>query len=129
MSELFFGGCCDDNDTLKTINDLFNEYGYLCDTHTAVAMNVYKQYVEKTGDDIPTVIASTASPYKFANSVLLAVSDEKGESEFDTVRVLSDVTKTEIPTPIKALETATVRFKEIREKDDMLNAVYSALNI
>ncbi|MBR5223840.1 MAG: threonine synthase [Clostridia bacterium] len=129
MSELFFGGCCDDNDTLKTINDLFNEYGYLCDTHTAVAMNVYKQYVEKTGDDIPTVIASTASPYKFANSVLSAVSDQKGDSEFDTVRVLSDVTKTEIPTPIKALETATVRFKEIREKDDMLNAVYSALNI
>ncbi len=129
MSELFFGGCCDDNDTLKTINDLFNEYGYLCDTHTAVAMNVYKQYVEKTGDDIPTVIASTASPYKFANSVLSAVSDQKGDSEFDTVRVLSDVTKTEIPTPIKALEAATVRFKEIREKDDMLNAVYSALNI
>lgn len=129
MSELFFGGCCDDNDTLKTINDLFNEYGYLCDTHTAVAMNVYKQYVEKTGDDIPTVIASTASPYKFANSVLSAVSDQKGDSEFDTVRVLSEVTKTEIPTPIKSLEAATVRFKEIREKDDMLNAVYSALNI
>ncbi len=129
MSELFFGGCCDDNDTLKTINDLFNEYGYLCDTHTAVAMNVYKQYVEKTGDDIPTVIASTASPYKFANSVLSAVSNEKGESEFDTVRVLSDVTKTEIPNPIKALETATVRFNDIREKEDMLKAVYSALNI
>ena len=88
-----------------------------------------EQYVEKTGDDIPTVIASTASPYKFANSVLSAVSDQKGDSEFDTVRVLSDVTKTEIPTPIKALEAATVRFKEIREKDDMLNAVYSALNI
>ncbi len=129
MTELFWGGCCDDNDTLETIKSLFNEYGYLCDTHTAVAMNVYKQYVEKTGDDIPTVIASTASPYKFANSVLSAVSDKKGQSEFDTVKVLSDVTKTEIPGPIAALETATVRFKEICEKDDMLNAVYSALNI
>ena len=92
-------------------------------------MNVYKQYVEKTGDDIPTVIASTASPYKFAASVLDAVSDKKGESEFDTVRVLADVTKTEIPAPIAALENATVRFNEICDKENMLNAVYSALNI
>ena len=129
MSDLLWGGCCHDNATLETINSLFNEYGYLCDTHTAVAMNVYKQYVEKTGDDIPTVIASTASPYKFASSVLSAVSDKKGDSEFDTVRVLSEVTKTEIPKPIEALEAATVRFKEICEKEDMLNAVYSALGI
>ena len=129
MNELFWGGCCDDEATLKTINDIFSEYGYLCDTHTAVAMSVYKQYVQETGEDIPTVIASTASPYKFANSVLAAVSDKKGNTEFETVRILSDETKTEIPTPIQALETATVRFNEIREKDDMLNAVYSALNI
>lgn len=129
MSDLFWGGCCDDNATLDTIKSLFDEYGYLCDTHTAVAMNVYKQYVEKTGDDIPTVIASTASPYKFASSVLSAVSDKKGDSEFDTVRVLSEVTKTEIPKPIEELESATVRFKEICEKQDMLNAVYSALGI
>jgi threonine synthase len=129
MGELFFGGCCDDDATIETIKDLFEKYGYLCDTHTAVAMNVYEQYKKATGDDRPTVIASTASPYKFANSVLSAVSQEKAESEFDTVRLLSEVTKTEIPEPIKALENATVRFKEICEKDDMLNAVYGALNI
>ena len=129
MSELFWGGCCDDAETLKTVGDLFDEYGYLCDTHTAVAMNVYKQYVEKTGDDIPTVIASTASPYKFAASVLNAVSDKKGNSEFDTVRVLNEVTKTEIPAPILALENANVRFNDICDKENMLNAVYSALNI
>ena len=129
MGELFFGGYCDDKATLETIKELFEKYGYLCDTHTAVAMNVYEQYKKITGDDRPTVIASTASPYKFANSVLSAVSDEKTQSEFDTVRLLSDITKTEIPEPIKALENATVRFKEICEKDDMLNAVYSALNI
>lgn len=129
MSELFWGGCCDDKATIATINKYFNEYGYLCDTHTAVALNVYEQYVKVTGDDRATVIASTASPYKFANSVLSAVSDKKGDSEFDTVRVLSEETSTEIPEPIKALENATVRFKEIREKDDMLNAVYSALCI
>ena len=129
MGELFFGGCCDDKATLETIKELFSECGYLCDTHTAVAMNVYKQYIEKTGDDRPTVIASTASPYKFAADVLSAVSDEKATSEFDTVRLLSKVTSTEIPTPINALENAEVRFKEICEKEDMLSAVYKALGI
>ena len=129
MGDHFFGGCCDDDATLETIKELFEEYGYLCDTHTAVAMNVYKQYVKTTGDNRPTVIASTASPYKFANSVLSAVSENKADSEFETVRILSNDTKTEIPAPIKALENAEVRFKDICEKDDMLAQVYKALGI
>ncbi|MBR4122951.1 MAG: threonine synthase, partial [Clostridia bacterium] len=129
MNELFWGGYCEDDATIDTISKYFDKYGYLCDTHTAVALNVYEQYIEATGDDRVTVIASTASPYKFANSVLSAVSDKKGESEFDTVKVLSSETSTEIPQPIKALENAEVRFKEIREKNDMLSAVYSALKI
>ena len=129
MNELFWGGCCDDKATLETIGKYFSEYGYLCDTHTAVAMNVYEQYVNTTGEDIPTVIASTASPYKFAASVLSAVSDEKAETEFGTVKLLSEVTNTEIPAPIKALENANVRFKEICEKENMLSSVYKALEI
>ena len=129
MNDLFYGGCCDDEATLETIKELFAEYGYLCDTHTAVAMKVYKQYVKETGDDRPTVIASTASPYKFANSVLSAVSDKKADTEFDTVKLLSSKTKTEIPAPIKALETAEVRFKNLCEKEEMLSAVYKALGI
>ena len=129
LQELYYGGCCDDKQTLATINKYFTEYGYLCDTHTAVALKVYEQYVAETGDDKITVIASTASPYKFANSVLSAVSEKTADSEFDTVRLLASETNTEIPAPIKALENATVRFKELREKNDMLSAVYGALNI
>lgn len=129
MGKLFWGGCCDDKQTLATIGKLFGEYGYLCDTHTAVAMNVYEQYVNTTGDDRPTVIASTASPYKFAASVLSAVSDSKADTEFDTVRLLSNTTNTEIPAPIKALENAKVRFTDVCEKQDMLSAVYKALGI
>ncbi len=129
MGELFWGGCCDDKATLETISKYFNEYGYLCDTHTAVAMNVYEQYLNETGDNIPTVIASTASPYKFAASVLSAVSDKTAASEFDTVRLLSEITNTEIPAPIKALETAKIRFNDICEKDNMLSAVFEALGI
>ena len=129
MGELFWAGCCDDNATLKTIGKYFDDYSYLADTHTAVALNVYEQYIDATGDDRPTVIASTASPYKFANSVLSAISEKKGNSEFDTVKLLSEVSKTEIPEPLMALENAEVRFKEICEKDNMLSAVYGALGI
>ena len=129
MNELFWGGCCDDKNTLATISSLFSKYGYLCDTHSAVAMNVYDQYIKATGDDRPTVIASTASPYKFANSVLSAISDKKADTEFDTVRLLSEVTNTEIPEPIKALENAEVRLKNICQKQEMLNTVYESLNI
>ncbi len=129
MSDLFYGGSINDEETIKTISDMFNEYGYLCDTHTAVAIGVYKNYLAETGDNKPTVIASTASPYKFADSVLSAVTDKKADSEFGNVALLSEVTSTEIPAPIKALENAEVRFKDICEKEDMLNAVYKALNI
>ena len=129
FDELFWAGCCDDSATLETIGDLFDEYGYLCDTHTAVAMNVYKQYIEKTGDDRPTVIASTASPYKFAKSVLSAVSDKTAEDEFGNVRVLSEVTSTAVPAPISALENAEVRFNDTCGRDEMLSAVYKSLGI
>lgn len=129
ITELFWGGCCSDAQTLETIGNTYKEYGYLCDTHTAVAVNVYGQYVKATGDNRPVVIASTASPYKFADSVLSALTDDKAESDFDKVRQLSRLTSTEIPEPIKALENAEIRFKDVCEKDEMLSAVYSALKI
>ncbi len=129
LNDLFYGGCCDDEETLKTIHDTFEKYGYLCDTHTAVAVNVYEKYKAETGDCRCTVIASTASPYKFAKSVLSAVSDKTSDDEFATVRLLSEVTSTDIPTPIAALENATVRFDEKCDKDALQQAVFSALSI
>ena len=114
LSELFWGGSCDDAETLATIGGMFREYGYLCDTHTAVAVGVYKKYREETGD---------------TDSVLSAVTDKNTGSEFGNVRLLSEVTSTEIPAPIKALENAEVRFKELCDKDKMLDAVYAALGI
>ena len=68
----FAAGCADDAATAAAIRGVYRETGYLCDTHTAVAVNVYRDYAAKTGDRTPTVIASTASPFKFANSVLPA---------------------------------------------------------
>ena len=129
LGDIFYGGFCDDEATLETISDTFNEYGYLCDTHTAVAVNVSNQYKEKTGDTRPVLIASTASPYKFAKSVLGAVSDNMSDDEFQNVRILSNETNTEIPAPIAELENAKVRFTDIYEKENMYNAVCDCLGI
>ncbi len=129
LQNLFFGACCDDNGTLKTIKNTFDEYGYLCDTHTAVAVNAYGQYAEETGDKRPVLIASTASPYKFAKSVLSALSDNIPNSEFDTVDALSELTGTAVPIPLAELKNATARFKDIYEKTDMYQAVCNCLKI
>lgn len=129
LQNLFYGACCDDNGTLKTIKNIFDEYGYLLDTHTAVAVNAYEQYLAETGDDRTVLIASTASPYKFAKSVMSALSDEITENEFENVDALSRLTKTAVPTPIAELKNATARFKDIYDKQDMRAAVCKCLNI
>lgn len=129
LQSLFFGAYCDDGDTLKTIKNTFDKYGYLCDTHTAVAVNAYEQYVENTGDKRPVLIASTASPYKFAKSVLSALTSDIPADEFDTVDALADLTNTQIPTPLAELKNATVRFNDIYNKQDMYKAVCDCLNL
>lgn len=130
LQALYFGGCCNDEETLATISDKFKTYNYLCDTHTAVAVKVYDDYTAVTKDKKPTVIASTASPYKFSASVLKAV-DKSGcsEDEFGMVDTLSRVTGTTAPTPIKALKGAVPRFSNVCEKDEMADVVLKFLKI
>ena len=65
IQQEFDAGFCDEKSVGATIHKYEKDFGYLCDTHTAVAVKVYENYVEETGDDIPTLIDSTASPYKF----------------------------------------------------------------
>ncbi len=129
FNNIFYGGCCDDNTTKETIKNIFEKYGYLCDTHTAVAIAVYEKYLLETGDGRPVVIASTASPYKFAKSVLSALDIEADKDEFTCVETLSNETNTSIPAPICALKTAEIRFSNTCEKEDMSNIVLNYLEI
>ena len=116
----FYGGFCDDAATAATIGKLFREHHYLCDTHTGVAVNVYEQYRKETGDATPCVIASTASPYKFAAAVLSAVYDGQiPESGFDQVAKLSEVTGTPVPAPLAGLKNRPVLHKSCTEKEEM----------
>ncbi len=129
INDLFYGGCCDDEATLATIKETYEKHGYLIDTHTAVAVAVYDDYKKSTGDKTPTVIASTASPYKFADSVLKAVCDESREDDFEKLELLSDTTGTEIPAPIKSLKGKARRFGSVINADNMRQAVCEYLNI
>ena len=129
LKELFYGGFCSEESTAETIKKTFDEFGYLIDTHTAVAVSVYDDYKKETGDDRPVVIASTASPYKFAGSVLEALGEAVPESEFDAVKLLSEKTDTVIPAPIAALENAQVRFDNVCNKEDMNKVVLGRLGI
>ncbi len=128
LRSAFYGGSCSDQETAETIGKLFREHHYLCDTHTAVAVNVYEQYLRETGDNTPCVIASTASPYKFAASVLAAVSsDPLPADEFAMVEKLSAVTGTAIPASLAKLRNSPVLHKSIVTKEEMQAFIKSQL--
>ncbi len=130
IQAMFYGGFADEDATAKTIHDLFEQQGYLCDTHTAVAVSVCDAYIKATGDKTPVVIASTASPYKFSKAVLGAL--DKGdmpESEFDMVERLHEITKADVPAPLASLRGKTARFGDVTDKEDMQGVVLSALGI
>lgn len=129
LDELFYGGCCDDDKTKTTIKKIFDKYGYLCDTHTAVAVSVAEEYKKETDDNRIMVIASTASPYKFATSVLDALGEKADENEFDAVEHLSSATGTNPPKPLASLKDKKVRFNNLCEVDEMEKAVLSYLKI
>ncbi|MBQ8550401.1 MAG: threonine synthase [Clostridia bacterium] len=129
ITELFWGGCCNDEETLATIKDVYEKYGYLMDTHTAVAFSVYKKYRDTYGDMTPVLIASTASPYKFANSVLSAFDAEIPEDDFAKNDALSVLTATDIPAPIEALKGKARRFGEVIDRDEMKDAICKYLGI
>lgn len=131
VSTLFYGGYCNDEDTKLTIRRMFEDSSYLCDTHTAVAINVYQKYVKQTGDKTPSIVVSTASPYKFSRSVLEAVKSgrELPKDEFDMVDELRRVTSEPVPAPLAALRGIKVRFNNSIAVEDMPKYVLGTLGI
>ncbi|MBQ6266942.1 MAG: threonine synthase [Clostridia bacterium] len=130
ISALFSAGCCNDDETKATIARLFKDKGYLCDTHTAVAVKVYEDYRARTGDATPTVIASTASPFKFSAAVLEAVGgSDDALDEFGMVERLAAVTGKPCPAPLAGLRDKAVRFDGCCEKEGMEQVVFDLLGI
>jgi threonine synthase len=129
INENLFGGFCDGTETKKTIREVFLKYNYLCDPHTAVAINVYQKYINETGDNIPTVIASTASPYKFANDVVASIGSDMNGSDFEMLDILSNLSKTEPPIQLQSLKNKKVRFNNCCTIENMRQEVFNMLKI
>lgn len=127
----FAGGYATEAETAATIKEVYEDTGYVIDTHTAVAAAVYKKYVAKTGDNTKTVIASTASPYKFARSVMTAAVGEKyaGMEDFEIIDELSKVSGVEIPNAVKEIKNAEIRHKTVCEPSQMKAEVLKFLKI
>jgi len=126
----FYGGYASEKETAKRIKEIYEKCGYVIDTHTAVASCVYEQYKENTGDNTVTVIASTASPYKFTRSVMDAIAPEKSNDEdFALVDELSVMSKVSIPDAITEIRTAEIIHKTVCEVENMCKEVKGFLGI
>ena len=126
----FYGNYADEAKTAEEIKKVYDACGYVMDTHTAVASAVYRTYVEETGDTKKTVIASTASPFKFARSVMTAIDSKYADmDEFELVDELVKVSKTPEPKAVTEIRTAPVRHTTVCDKTEMEATVKKFLGI
>ncbi len=126
----FFGGYATEKETADRIKEVYEACGYIIDTHTAVASAVYEKFKIATGDDKPTVIASTASPFKFTRSVMTSI-DAKYDSmgDFELVDELSKIGNVAVPKAIEEIRTAPVIHDHVYDKDSMEQAVRDFLKL
>ena len=126
----FYGNYATEKETAAFIKELYEKTGYIIDTHTAVAADVYKKYREETADNTPSVIASTASPFKFTRSVMNAI-DEKYDSmgDFELVDELSKIGKVKVPAAIEEIRNAETRHNTVCEVGKMKDTIRIFLGI
>ena len=128
--EPFYGNYADMDTVAATIRKIYEEDGYIIDTHTAVAAAVYDMYKAETGDQTPTVIASTASPYKFTRSVMTAIDPAyDSQEDFTLVDKLEELSGVKVPQAIEDIRSAEVLHKTVCEKEDMEAVVKGFLGI
>ena len=130
LQEEFCAGFCDDEQTKEAIHAVYEKYSYTCDTHTAVALKVYNDYKAATGDTTKTVIASTASPYKFSAAVLEALEGKVSDiDEYDKVDRIAELSKMPVPSTLADLKNKPERFNDVIDKADQKNYVLKTLGI
>ena len=127
MREVFSAGCADDAAGRAAIGEVWKKYGYLMDTHTAVAWAVMEDFKAKEDNGWVNVVLSTASPYKFSRDVLAAISDETPETGFAAMDRLNAITGVPVPAPLAALRDKAARFTDCVDRNAMLDYVKASL--
>ena len=126
----FYGDFATEEETFAAINRIYQSDHYIVDTHTAVAAAVYDKYRSRTGDETKTLIASTASPYKFTRSVMRAIGrDEPEKSDLELVDVLHGISGVAVPPAIEEIRTAPVRHETVCGVEEMSDTVKGFLGI
>lgn len=125
----FYGGYATEEEVRESIEKVYKDYGYLMDTHTAIACKVYDDYVKESGDERQALIVSTASPYKFSDSVAEAIGMKLTDNPFELINELSEKTGIEIPEGLMDLDKKNIKHSEVIDVADMKNAVLNSLNI
>lgn len=123
LDQEFFAGYTDEDKCSETINEVFDEYGYVLDPHTSVAYDVAMEFVSQTNNDNPVVILSTASPYKFAHDVLNAIKGKAPIDAFKSADILAQETAAPIPENILGLKTKEIRFNKVIDRTETVNSV------
>lgn len=132
IDECVYGGFADEEQTLRAIKTCFSQYGYLLDTHTAVALKVYQDYQAATGDGKTVIIDSTANPYKFVNSVYQAVSDTQPTDQTDDLMLLEqlqELSKMPIHRGLVDLDKKEIRHNACCARLDIKNQIEAILNL
>ena len=126
----FYGGFATEDETASTINRIYKSDDYIIDTHTAVAAAVYDRYKADTKDETKTIIASTASPYKFTRSVMRAIgADNAAKSDMELTDELFAISGVTIPPAIEEIRNAPVRHDTVCDVDQMPDVVRGFLKI
>ena len=120
---MFAGECAGDEAALDAIRRVFEAEGYVMDPHTAVAWKAAEDYAAKSGDNAPTVVLSTASPYKFPASVLKGLGVNVPEDAAAQTAMLEEISKTKAPRPLAGVLEREVRFNDLVDAEDMMSYV------
>jgi len=132
ISNVFWGGYTNEAETLETIKCIYEDYGYVIDTHTAVGIDVYDKYVISTGDVTKTIVAATASPFKFNKSVVRAIFGEdsiSGKDEFELLELLSKESGIDVPPGLKGLDKKAIKHNTVCSKESMEEQVRAILKV
>lgn len=129
--EDLYGAYASEKDTFDAIRKVFAEDGYIIDTHTAVGYSAYRQYMEESGDTVTkTVIAATASPYKFNGAVMGALKEEyKGIDEFKLIDMMSELSGVPVPKAVKDINKKPILHNRVCPKNEMKEVVLDILGI
>lgn len=124
IAEIFDGGFADEDEVVETVYDLFCDTGYTMDTHTGCAMKVAGDWARKNKKDLtPMVVVSTASPYKFPQDVLYAVTGNDVRDSFKGIKRLHAATAMAVPKSLATLKDKPIRFKTAVTKEKMFDEV------